>query len=161
MSLLGRPFPLEDVDDIERLCRSLLRDISDHLQWWQYDDCLSDLIGRAWEIHERWDRERTPSFRQYLTFRIRSYEIPDLARHYLKRTKWQWGEHSYVRERPAVLSLNAGDERELGESDAVYSILPPPDRAAHFRARVVRERGRFRAWDKRVLRTALQDKVAA
>jgi hypothetical protein len=169
MSLLGKPFQLEDVTDVERLCRSLLRDISDHLQWWQYDDCLSDLIGRAWEIHERWDRERTPSFRQYLTFRIRSYEIPDLSRRYLGRTKWQWSEgadqykndgNRYERERPALLSVNAG-ERVLGESVAVRSILPAPDTLAHLRARVVRERSSQRTLDKRRLRETLLARTAA
>jgi hypothetical protein len=153
MSLLGRPFPLEDVDDVERLCRSLLRDISDHLQWWQYDDCLSDLIGKAIELHAGWDFERTPSFRKYLQYRLTEHEIPNLARRYFGRNKWQWSEYTYERERPAVLSVDAG-ERVLGESDAVRSILPAPDSLADLRRRVISDRDRCQAEDKRILRKA-------
>jgi hypothetical protein len=159
MSLLQRPVPLGDVRDIERFCRTLLNDISEHLEWSEYDHWLADLIGISWEIHERWDVERTPSFQQYLAWKLREHAIPSLIRAHRGRTSWKWSDSGYERERPAVLSLDAG-ERVLGESDAVRSILPTADSLAHLRARTVRERSRFRARDRRILRQALLDQAA-
>lgn len=159
MSLLQRPVSLGDVRDIERFCRTFLNDVSEHLEWRDYDEWLADLIGISCEIFASWDAERTPAFEQYLGWKLREHEIPNLIRRHRGRTSWKWSDSGYERERPALLSLDAG-ERVLGESDAVRSVLPTADSLAHLRARTVRSRSSSRAGDVRVLREALLDQAA-
>jgi hypothetical protein len=116
MSLLGRPWALHDVEDVERLVRTALDDglraRGAHLRVHQYDDALAFLLGAAWEISERWEPGRGGVAFATFLYRTIRLRLVDWWRAEFGRSKWQFSNGAHVRERPVIYSI----ERETGVS---------------------------------------------
>jgi hypothetical protein len=122
VSLLGRRWQLEDIDDVERFCATLAGDVGANLSWHERDDLLAHLLTTTWELHTRWDRERSPSFCQYARYVLR-LRIVDHVRKERGRTRWSWSDHTYTREQPTLVSLElpignspSGERVRLGDT---------------------------------------------
>jgi DNA-directed RNA polymerase specialized sigma24 family protein len=130
VSLLSGRWQLEDVGDVEALVATLARDVAADLQWHEREDLVAYLLGLVWERHEKWDREKTPSFRQFATYLLR-LRIVDHCRQQRGRTRWTFSSgYTYERVRPELVSLEfpVGDgELELGEVVAARTGDPQTD----------------------------------
>jgi hypothetical protein len=129
VSLLGRVWQLEDIDDVESLCRTLAGDVDARLNPNEYDDLLAYLVSSTWEIHRRWDRERTPSFAQYATYLLR-FRIVEHTRQTRGRTHWRWSGNIVIEHKPRqFLSLDApvGEGNRLVDVVAEIASDPAPD----------------------------------
>jgi hypothetical protein len=113
VSLLGRTWALHDLEDAERFVSKVLDDSlrkrGAYLRSHEREDALSFLLATLWELSERWDPERAPSFATY-AYRTLRLRVVDFYRQEYGRTRWQWSDTLYERERPAVFSI----ERETG-----------------------------------------------
>jgi Sigma-70 region 2 len=113
MALLYSRWALHDVEDAEKLASKVLGDALQargaFLRPHEREDALSFLLATLWELSERWDAGRGGSFatHAYRTLRLR---VVDFYRQEYGRTRWQWSDTLYERERPVSYSL----ERETG-----------------------------------------------
>jgi Sigma-70 region 2 len=114
MSLLGRPWRLHNIDDVEQFCRKVLD--STNVPHGEYEDTLAGLIADCWILSENYEPARTPSFSTFAYRRLRLRVIDATRRRY--RTRWAFATHVYERAAPQLLSLDADDSerRELGAS---------------------------------------------
>ena len=110
--LLNGRLELHGVDG-ERLARKALDDAlrtrGAFLRPVEYEDALSFLVTAFWETSTKWDPERGGNFATH-AYRLLRLRLVDWYRSELGRTKWQWSDSSYERERPTLLSL----EHETG-----------------------------------------------
>jgi len=94
------------------------------------EDLHAYLIAECWELHRRWNRDATPSFKQYASYVLR-LRVVDHCRKERGRSKWVFGNgYSHERERPRVLSLDAPAEPggdPLGEFVAARTGDPEDD----------------------------------
>jgi hypothetical protein len=120
VSLLGRPWQLHDVEDVEALCG---RGLDNRLRRWgavlneqDNEDALSYLLARAWLLYLKFDpwyeATRKRSFSTFLYRRIYNYEVVNWYR-------LRFGDRRYPRKNPVVLSLD--HDAELGELDELVS----------------------------------------
>lgn len=138
--MLNGVLALHDVQDVERLCRSVLEPFRLRGSLDDFDDALAELIGVCWQLGERYDvaRDRQPNFAAYASC-ILSLRVHDRIRRVRGRTRWSFREgrrdaaptrshphertgrlpRSYERERPVVLSLDApvGATRHRGNGE--------------------------------------------
>jgi hypothetical protein len=160
VSLLGRVWALEDIESVERLVYSLVRDVEARLQPHEYDDLIAYLLGEVWAIYRQWDRGKTPSFRQYCTYLLR-FKIVDHARKERGRTKWRWTNASYSRERPRVLSLDAALD---GTGSTLRELVPdwesdPATNRGTDGERLLEDCDRHRARDIALLRRRASERI--
>jgi hypothetical protein len=112
VSLLGRTWGLHDVEDVEKFVSKALDDSlrkrNAFLRPHEREDAIAFLLSVMWELSERWEPERAPSFATfaYRTLRLR---VVDFYRQEYGRTRWEWKDSVYERGRPPVLSLDGGD----------------------------------------------------
>jgi DNA-directed RNA polymerase specialized sigma24 family protein len=100
--LLGRELSLHDVRDVE----AFVRRVADRqLQAWgaylrtdDYEDLISYLVGKAWELSEQYDPEKGPSFSTY-SARILWNRVVDWYRGHFGDSRYRSG--------PPPLSLEA------------------------------------------------------
>lgn len=71
-----------------------------HLTHHQFEDLVSFLIVSVWRSSQRFDPERSPSFRA-VALGILSNRCVDWMRQHRGRSRWRWsGGKTYERERP-------------------------------------------------------------
>lgn len=112
MALLGRPWALHNVDDVERFAAQIIERRRLHwLQPHERDDLLTYLVEAAWELSLRWQPN--------------GYAFSQWARPTLERRTTDWLRSTffdarYVSEPPELVSLDVDDsERDrLGSSFA-------------------------------------------
>lgn len=127
MALLNRPLQLHDVRDVEALVQSTIDGSGRYvasLRPHERDDLAAYLIGVAWELSLTYNPARgRVSFSSFLgtTARLR---IIDWLRKERGRSKWQFADGTYERERPQLVSLDADDSEhgDLGAALAGSSV---------------------------------------
>lgn len=178
MPLLARPLPLRAdpvqdrgpilIEDTERFCRKVLHDYAtstgSHYQADDEDDAISYLLGIVWRLPALYDsKPRDVSFSTY-AYRILSVRCVSELRDRAGRTRWQFGTHTYERERPTILHLDqpqADDHtRTLGETLAVLDSRLEADRDSTVEW-LEQSRDREAANDKRILADPLAQPNAA
>jgi hypothetical protein len=119
VSLLGRPWALRDVDDVEAFARRIpeakLQRRGAHLRPDLHDEAVCFLLEVAVKADRAYDATYGGSFEQYLGSKI-SLGV-DFYRKELGRTRWQFRDSLHTRERPDLVSLDAeSSEGELGDA---------------------------------------------
>jgi hypothetical protein len=130
VSLLGRPWTLREVADVEAFARRILEAKLErrgaHLRPDLYDDALAYLLEVAFRADRSYDASYGGSFEQYVGWKL-SLGVVDFYRKELGRTRWQFRDSLHTRERPNLVSLDAGSSegeldgalaREQGELEA-------------------------------------------
>jgi hypothetical protein len=123
------------------------------------EDALAYLVATGWELSLTFDPERGVPFDSY-AYSILSLRVTDWLRKDEGRTRWQFAGHTYERERPKVLSLDAPAHAHDAEGHSLGQTLagsishsttdPDPDDAARLLAESRRRQDR----DHRILREA-------
>jgi hypothetical protein len=110
VSLLGRPWALRDVEDVEAFARSILdvrlQRLGAHLRPDLYDDAIAYLLEVAVRADRKYDPSRASSFEQFLAWRF-SNSVVDWYRKELGRTRFVFATYTHERAIPDVLSLDA------------------------------------------------------
>jgi hypothetical protein len=129
VTLLGAVLSLHDVADVEALAeralREQLRSLGARLRPEQREDCLTYLIGAAWELSERYD-ERRGRFSTFLyrTLRLRTV---DWYRLEFGRTVWRHADYVYERERPLFSFPSSPEWTNLSErGEAILRQIEAP-----------------------------------
>lgn len=168
MPLLSSPLELHDLRDTEKLCRevlgrfdrghgSRLRDDEDAIAW---------LIAECWSLSERFEPDPTGTAFSTYAFRTLSLRTVDYIRRTEGRTKWQFADRVYERERPVVLSLDAcapGDDDgdvELGELVAAGDGDPAARRDSDLLARLLEGGDGERDRDHDLIRAYLSEQAS-
>ncbi len=106
------------IHDTERLCRDALNKALAHtntdLPPHHYEDALAELVAAAWRIagdydpskDKALDRGQRPNLAAYVSY-ILKLRVVDAAQRSRGRTRWQFAGHTYERELPQLLSLDA------------------------------------------------------
>jgi hypothetical protein len=123
VSLLGRPWTLREVEDVEAFVRTILETRLERKGARLRPDVHADAVAYLLEVAVRADRSydssRGTSFEQYLGWKI-SNGVVDFYRREFGRTRWQFSDWLHERERPEPLSLDGSDgsalESPLGAS---------------------------------------------
>jgi hypothetical protein len=117
VTLLGRPWQLREVADVEALARAILeRQLGKrgaHLRTDFYDEAICFLL----EVAVRADRGYNPArgpWEPFLRWKLTN-GVTDFYRREFGRTRWQFSAYTHQRERPELISLN--DQRSAGELD--------------------------------------------
>jgi DNA-directed RNA polymerase specialized sigma24 family protein len=105
MPLLSRPLLLYDVRDVEALCTSIVQRSRLSLDHHDREDLTAYLIATCWELSLRYEPGRT-SFSTWATTTLR-LRVIDWNRARNGRTRWQFSGHTYERERPRLVPLDA------------------------------------------------------
>jgi hypothetical protein len=117
--LLGSVYPLHDVPDVEALCARAARNWTTKTETRLTPDDLESLvaflIAATWRMSERYDPARSTSFKAVVIGRLGNRCV-DWLRTHRGRTRWQFSGHTYEREIPRTVSLDAdGGDGPLGE----------------------------------------------
>jgi hypothetical protein len=111
VSLLGRPWALREVADVEAFARRILeaklKRRGAHLRPDLYDEALAHLLEVACRADRSYDASHGGSFERYLGWKI-SVGLVDFYRLELGRTRWKFRDSLHTRERPDLVSLDAG-----------------------------------------------------
>jgi hypothetical protein len=122
VSLLGRPWTLRDVGDVEAFARRILEAKLErrgaHLRPDLYDEALCFLLEVAVKADRAYDATYGGSFEQYLGWKL-GLGCVDFYRREFGRTRWQFRDSLHTRERPDLLSLDA--ESSEGELDGALA----------------------------------------
>lgn len=125
--LLSRAMALHDVDDVEALVRRALGDqlgsMGARLEGHDHEDALAYLVGVTWEASLRYDPERCSSFSRF-SYQLCRRRTIDFIRAKNGRTRWQFADSLYERERPSIVSLDGPDGRRLDESERPGMLDP-------------------------------------
>jgi hypothetical protein len=122
--LLAARFELFDVPDVEALCvraaRGWTTKTKARLSPEDFESLVTFLVEAVWWMSERYDPELSSSFKAIALGRL-SNRATDWFRTHRGRTRWQFSGHTYERERPNSISLDAPAGRDgnpLGETVA-------------------------------------------
>lgn len=158
--MLNATYRLHDVGDVEALCVRAARRYCDRtrtrLQPVDFDGLVAFLVAAAWRCGDRYDPSRGVKFSALLNG-ILSNRCTDWMRQFRGRTKWQWATHSYERQRPQPLSLDApaGDDgRTLADFVADRDGDPQADRGSVAFRELLADRDREAPWDQALCRAA-------
>jgi hypothetical protein len=84
VTLLARPLTIGTIPDLEGLARATLcgyvKKSGCHLDNDDFDDLLAFLVAKGWERAVAWDRERNPSQRSYVAWKLRCDLIDEIRR---------------------------------------------------------------------------------
>jgi DNA-directed RNA polymerase specialized sigma24 family protein len=105
MPLLSRPLPLFDVRDVEALCTGIVQRSRLTLDHHDREDLTAYLIATCWELSLRYEPGQT-SFSTWATTTLK-LRVIDWNRKRNGRTRWQFSGHTYERERPRLVPLDA------------------------------------------------------
>jgi hypothetical protein len=152
VSLLGRPWKLYDVDDVEKLARRALADSlrtrGAHLRPDELDDAVAFLVAEAWELSRIFDPDRGSSFSTFLYRRLRLRYVDWLRSQ--GRTVWKFSGRTYERQKPELVPLDDGDADRVGAALGTRAGDPSggrsPDLARLFRAEIAKQLGTTRRW---------------
>jgi hypothetical protein len=91
--LLGSVYSLHDVPDVEQLCvrgaRRWCANTHTRLTAGDFDDLIAFLVAAVWRMSERYDPERSSSFRAIVLNRLGN-RCTDWMRSHCGRTRWQF-----------------------------------------------------------------------
>lgn len=120
--LLATRYELFDLDDVEALCaraaRTWTTKTEARLSPQDMESLVAFLIAAVWRMSLTYDPARSSSFKAIVIGRL-SNRATDWFRTHRGRTRWQFSGHTYERELPQPVSLDAhtGDDGpELAES---------------------------------------------
>jgi RNA polymerase sigma factor (sigma-70 family) len=124
--LLASRFELHDLADVEQLCTRAARKWCERsgtrLSHTDFDDLASFLVAAVWRMAERYDPERSSSFEAIVRNRLGN-RCTDWLRSHAGRTRWQFGDHTYERELPRPVSLDAPTSADGGSiADGVGAL---------------------------------------
>lgn len=154
--MLAARYQLHDVDDVEALCLRAARTwatrnearLSPH----DFESLTAFLIEATWRMSERYDPERSSSFRAVVAGRLPNRCV-DWLRQHRGRTRWQFSGRTYERDVPRPLSLDqAFDGDPLGESLGSVDGDFETGRLADPCGGLLNDRDREEAWDLAVCR---------
>lgn len=115
MSLLSARFSLHDVDDVEALAWKVIgADRRLHLAQHQCDELCTYLVSEIWRLSLRYEPGRGNVTFASFAYRTASLRVTDWLRLEFGRSRWQWADSSYERERPELVSLDADDPEHGG-----------------------------------------------
>ena len=137
------PLALHDVEDAERVVRSIVRRSGFRLSYHDRQDLEQRLLEQMWELSLRYDPSRGIGFGAWATTTLRK-RIVDHQRSQF-RTVWKFRGNTYTRERPTFLDLD-----RLADTLAAVDGDPSTDWHAAL-GRLRRDRDRCRARDLEVL----------
>jgi hypothetical protein len=150
MPLLNQPLQLWNIKDTEAFCRRI---IDNHIKSTRsplgpddYDEALSHLITEAWIASNRFTPTTpTVKFSPY-AHRILSFRIIDWRRQSF-RTRWQFADSTYERDRIDPLSLDhqSPNGHRLADTLTAPAGDPAADSDTDLR-RALRTRGSDEAW---------------
>src|SRR5919109_4599565 len=107
VSLLGRPWTLRDVEDVEAFARSILeaklQGRGARLRTDVHDDAIAYLLEVAVRADRSYDASRCASFETFLGWKFAT-GVVDFWRRELGRTRFVFSGYTYERERPELLS---------------------------------------------------------
>jgi hypothetical protein len=118
LALLPNPLQLHDVRDVERLAQSVLTRAGLSLSYHDNEDALAFLVEEAWLASTRYEPAQGVRFSTYCTT-VLQRRVVDWQRKRFGRTVWKIRGREYRRERPAIVSLDAGllDAQRTGAGD--------------------------------------------
>jgi hypothetical protein len=108
VSLLGRPWTLREVEDVEGLARGILERQLAKLGARLRPDLLDEAVCFLLEVAVRADRSYEPArgaWEPYLRWKL-GVGVVDFYRKELGRTRWQFSDSTHERERPDLLSFD-------------------------------------------------------
>ena len=107
--LLSVRYELFDVPDVEALCVRAARTWATRnearLSPDDFESLVAFLIEATWRMSERYDPERSSSFKAIVHGRLANRCV-DWMRQHRGRTRWQFSGHTHEREIPRPLSLD-------------------------------------------------------
>lgn len=122
--------------DIEQLCRRALNDYTRNANAQiprdDYDDYLADLFLVIVKLEKKYNPNAGVRFDQY-AYPILRLRCIDTVRRTTGRTKWQFSGHTYERERPTIISLDA-HAHHGGTDDDRPLVETIPDQHSHLQA---------------------------
>ena len=146
MTLLSRPFPLHDIDDTAAYCAPIVERYGADLEWHDREDLHAYLVETAWQLSLRHDASRG-KFSAWLGWKL-GQRAHDWRRQRFGRTRWKFSGHTYERERPRLVSVDADhslrDQLELALGSGAGDR--EADRDTDLEG-LDEERDRQRAWD--------------
>lgn len=99
---------MHDIRDVEAYGRRLIqRSRVPELNYHEYEELLSWIIAKAWELTDKYDAGKG-SFSNFCGVRIR---VADWERERNGRTKWQFADRTYERPRPQFVPLDDRPEQ--------------------------------------------------
>jgi hypothetical protein len=109
--LLTARYSLHDIDDVEALCarsaRAWATKTEARLSPEDMESLVAFLIAAVWTMSERYDPDRSSSFKAVVLGRLGNRST-DWFRQHRGRTRWRWSDGTtYERERPQLVSLDA------------------------------------------------------
>jgi DNA-directed RNA polymerase specialized sigma24 family protein len=125
--MLGAKLTLHDVADAEALCVHVVQTSGLDLSWHQREDLTAYLITECWTLSRRYEPGGRTSFSTFATYALRR-RVVDWRRRTFGRTVWKFHDHTHVRERPQLVSLDELDS--VGDVDAGVAGDSPADRFA-------------------------------
>ena len=109
--VLGSRLALHDVDDVERLCRRVIRQSGLELNFHEEEDLLAYLVATTWELSLRFERGVIrKDFGCWATVTLKR-RTTDWVRAKRGRTVWKFAGRTHTRERPTIISLDDDPER--------------------------------------------------
>ena len=161
MALLAGVWSVHDVDDVEKLLRRAINRSghASRLRPHETDDLLSFLFEVAWRESLRFDAGRGSVSFGTLLFTTAQRRIIDFYRKEHGRTRWQFRDHTYERERPQLISFDEAYRGGLVEALTTVEGDREADLDPAF-AGLLRDRDRHRPADLAELGLA-QPEVAA
>jgi hypothetical protein len=119
--MLASRYELFDIPDVEALCARAARGWTTKteapLSPEDMESLVAFLIAAVWRMSRTYDPARSSSFKAIALGRL-SNRSTDWFRTHRGRTRWQFSGHTYERELPQPVSLDAptGEEGALAES---------------------------------------------
>jgi hypothetical protein len=108
--LLAARYELFDIHDVEALCARAARTwalkTEARLSPEDFESLVAFLIAAVWRMSRTYDPERSSSFKAVVLGRL-SNRSTDWFRTHRGRTRWQFSGHTYERELPQPVSLDA------------------------------------------------------
>jgi hypothetical protein len=133
--VLNGTLALFDAEDVEALCsRALddsLRSSSSFLRPHEREDALAFLVSEIWRLSLRFEPARGGSFER-LAYRTARSRYVDWLRQRYGRTRWQFSDQVYERERaePVELDLDGAGRDRLDDALGGWAGDNAADRAA-------------------------------
>lgn len=104
--MLAGKFALYDCDDVEALAERVVALSGLTLSWHEREDLTTYLIETAWQLSLRFDADRLDSFGAF-AWNVLRLRTTDWLRQRRGRTRWQFADSTYERERPTLVSFDA------------------------------------------------------
>jgi DNA-directed RNA polymerase specialized sigma24 family protein len=145
VTLLSRPWPLWDIDDIEAYSRDVVAPLCGELSYHEREDLVTFCIETAWQFSLEFRPELGVHFTRFLRPRLRNKAVDEIRR-VKKRTTWKFKGRVHQRKLPQFVAL----DDSLAETLPALAGDPAADRDPDFE-RLLHEGARRRDEDFYVL----------